>query len=161
MSAGRRQGEGLVDRRDALALYLAMMNAEIDLTGLRTAVSERSPGGVYVLTVSAAGGPHVVHVAVGWEGDRLVAEVGATTAANASARPHVSLLYPVRSDDDYSLIVNGTAAVESRGARHRLRVVPTRAVLHRAGPPPDPAASCCTSDCVPLLASLPAGSPPR
>ncbi len=41
----------------------------------------------------------------------LIVDVGRRSAANKAARPAVSLLYPVRTDDDYSLIVDGTAAV--------------------------------------------------
>jgi hypothetical protein len=113
---------------------------------LESVVSER--GHAYVVTVSEHGAPHAVYAPVRWEGGGLVAEVGAHTAANAAARPQVSLLYPVRVDGDYSLIVDGAAAVESGGG-HRLRVTPARAVLHRQGPAPDPASSC-GADCVPL-----------
>lgn len=134
------------------------MNTPADPTELRGAVSERGPR-AYVLTVSPGGQPHAVHLAVQWDADALVAEVGATTAANASARPAVSVLYPVRGDDDYSLIVNGTAVVESRDGRHRLRIAPTRAVLHRDGPPADPATATCTADCVPVLAAAGAAGP--
>jgi hypothetical protein len=121
---------------------------------LQAVVSERGPQ-AYVVTVSEHGAPHAVYAPVRWERGGLVAEVGAHTAANAAARPQVSLLYPVHVDGDYSLIVDGTAVVESdRG--HRLRVTPTRAVLHRQGPAPDPASSC-GADCVPLpILSLPA-----
>jgi hypothetical protein len=70
----------------------------------------------------------------------------------------VSLLYPVRQEGDYSLIVDGTAAVASDGGRERLLVTPMKAVLHRqATTAPDPASSC-EADCVVLL---PAGSRPR
>jgi len=114
---------------------------------LESIVSERGPH-AYVVTVSEHGAPHAVYAPVRWERGGLVAEVGAHTAANAAARPQVSLLYPGRVDGDYSLIVDGAAVVESGGG-HRLRVTPTRAVLHRQGPAPDPASSC-GADCVPL-----------
>ena len=52
----------------------------------------------------------------------------------------VSLLYPVRSEGDYSLIVDG----------RRLCITPTKAVLHRPATAPDPA-SLCAADCVPLV----------
>jgi hypothetical protein len=113
---------------------------------LQAVVSERGPH-AYVVTVSEHGAPHAVYAPVRWERGGLVAEVGAHTAANAAARPQVSLLYPVRADGDYSLIVDGAAVVESGGGR--LRVTPTRAVLHRQGPAPDPTSSC-GADCVPL-----------
>jgi hypothetical protein len=120
---------------------------------LRALVTERGPG-VYLVTVSEQGGPHTVYTTARWEDGAVVADAGTTTAANAVARPLVSLLFPVRADGDYSLIVDGLAKVEA-GACARLRVNPTKAVLHRQGPSPDPTSSC-GADCVPLpLLTLP------
>lgn len=116
---------------------------------LESAVKERGAG-AYVMTVSADGSPHVTYAPVRWEGDGLTADVGAQTALNAQARPLVSLLFPVRNADDYSLIVDGSAAVEP--ASRTLVLRPTRGVLHRPGAPSDPTSSC-TADCVPLFAS--------
>jgi hypothetical protein len=99
-----------------------------------------------------------VHAEVAREPTGLVAIVGAHTADNARRRPHVCLLYPSRDPADYSLIIDAVAEVESTGGGPRLRVVPTRAVLHRPGPAADPASSSCGSDCIPL--ALP-GTPPR
>ena len=107
-----------------------------------------------MLTVSDGGRPHVVHGAVRWEGDTLVADVGERSAANAGARPSVSLLFPVRSDADYSLIVDGDAKLLSDEDGRRLRIAPTKAVLHRAARSPDPSSGCGT-DCVPLLSPTP------
>jgi hypothetical protein len=129
------------------------MNVEVALDRLRAAVGEREAG-AYVLTVSDEGYPHSVHQDVQWEAGALVCDVGARTAANAAARPRVSLLFPVRRDGDYSLIVDGLGTVESGERGPRLRVSPTRAVFHRPGPPPDPASSC-SADCVPVLVTLP------
>jgi len=128
---------------------------------LREAVAERGPG-AYVLTVSSDGRPHAVYLNVAWSDDRVVAEVGNTTAANAKARPEISLLFPVRGASDYSFFVDGRATVEFGGGVHRLVLTPTRAVFHRHGPAPDPNSSCA-ADCVPVLrttALLPK-SPPR
>jgi Pyridoxamine 5'-phosphate oxidase len=129
------------------------MSIPVSLDRLRSALEERGTS-AYVLTVSDEGLPHVVHSAVRWEGDVLTASVGRRSAANAAARPTVSLLYPVRSDADYSLIVDGTAAVMPDDDGHRLRITPTKAVLHRPAPSPNPS-SVCGADCVPLLSSLP------
>jgi hypothetical protein len=115
-----------------------------------------------VLTVASDGRPHAVYLTVAWSQGRVVAEVGNTTAANAKARPEISLLSPVRGADDYSFFVDGRATVESGGGVHRLALMPTRAVFHRHGPAPDPNSSCA-ADCVPVLrttAPLPM-SPPR
>jgi hypothetical protein len=122
---------------------------------LDSVLRERS-GHAYIVTVSEHGAPHAVYVPVRREGDGLVAEVGAQTAANAAARPQVSLLFPVRAEGDYSLIVDGTAAVDAGGEARRVRVKPTRIVLHRPGPPPDPA-SACGADCVPIAIPLAIG----
>lgn len=125
------------------------MSIPVDVQGLRTAIAERG-GGAYLLTVSDDGSPHAVHVAVRWEGDTLAADVGRRTAANASIRPSVSLLFPLRTTDDYSLIVDGTAAVHER----LVRVTPAKAILHRPAATPDRSASC-ESDCVPVLQMRP------
>ena len=126
------------------------MSIPVALERLRAAIDERG-GHAYLLTVSDDGRPHAVHSAVRWERDALVADVGRRSAANASARPSVSLLFAVRDDADYSLIVDGTAAVEGQ----RLLLTPTGAVLHRPAPAPDPSTSTCVADCVPLLRSKP------
>src|SRR5262245_4699248 len=65
----------------------------------------------YVLTVSADGRPHAVAVQTVWEGERLGAAVGKSTAANAADRPHISLLWPPFEPGGYSLIVDGDAVV--------------------------------------------------
>jgi hypothetical protein len=125
------------------------MSVPIPLLRLRAAIEERGASG-YLLTVCDDGSPHAVHAPVRWEADAIVADVGKRSAANAAARPSVSLLFPVRAEGDYSLIVDGTAAVAPRDSGQRVRVTPTRAVLHRPAAVPDPSSSC-TADCVPLL----------
>ncbi|HLY37963.1 MAG TPA: pyridoxamine 5'-phosphate oxidase family protein [Candidatus Binatia bacterium] len=122
------------------------MSVPVPLERLRAALEERAET-AYVLTVSEDGRPHAVHGRVRWEGDALAVPVGRRSAANATARPFVSLLYPVRSDGDYSLIIDGTATVTSTA----LLVTPVTAVLHRPAPAPDPARASCEADCVPLL----------
>ena len=125
------------------------MSVPLPLDTLRAALADRG-GNAYLLTVADDGSPHAVHVGVGWDGETLAAEVGRRSAAHAVARPSVSLLYPVRGGDDYSLIVDGTAAIAEREDGRRLLITPTKAVLHRPAPAPDPA-SACGADCVPLL----------
>src|SRR5262249_1915437 len=97
------------ERRDTMSIPVA-------LEKLRAAPDERGPA-AYLLTVSDDGRPHVAHVAVAWDGDALVVEAGRHGAANATARSSVSLLYPVRRADDYSLIVDGVATVDGRRLR--------------------------------------------
>jgi Pyridoxamine 5'-phosphate oxidase len=133
------------------------VNIQVARERLAAAVRERGTG-AYVMTVTDEGTPHVVHASVAWESEELVAQVGARTAENAAARPRISLLYPVRSQSDYSLIVDGVARVEATASGLRLRVTPSRGVFHRPGPSPDPASSC-TDDCVPIYTSLSAARP--
>ncbi len=127
------------------------------LTRLEAAVKERGER-AYVMTVSASGRPHVTYAPVRCAGDRLAADVGTQTLRNAQAQPMVTLLFPVRSADDYSLIVDGAAAIDPAG--QQLWLTPTRAVLHRPGAPSDPASSC-SADCVPLFTAPASPSPER
>jgi hypothetical protein len=148
---GRRYGHG-----DGRAGAETRMSIAVPLERLRSAVEERA-GAAYLLTVGESGRPHVVHVPVRWEGDALVAaQIGKRSAANAVARPGVSLLYPVRNADDHSLIVDGSAAIVPLEDGRELRITPTSAMLHRQRAVPDPAASC-EGDCVPLLSSTKRG----
>ena len=126
------------------------MSVPVALDRLRAAVAERG-GHAYVLTVSDDGRPHAVHGAVAWRDDGLVADVGRRSAANATARSSVSLLFPVRHEGDYSLIVDGVATVAVDGDAHRLVVTPTAAVLHRPAPARESSTSSCEADCVPLV----------
>jgi hypothetical protein len=136
------------------------MNVEVALNRLREAIAERGSG-VYLVTVSGDGRPHAVYLDAAWENGRLaVSGVGATTAANAAARPNVSLLFPVGAAANYTLFVDGPATVETRGEERCVVVTPIRAVFHRPGAPRDPASSC-TSDCVPIFQAPARLAPPR
>ncbi|HMM74573.1 MAG TPA: pyridoxamine 5'-phosphate oxidase family protein [Gammaproteobacteria bacterium] len=102
----------------------------------------------YLMTTNAQGAPHAVAVsAVLQDGALIVDGLGRRTRENALARPAVGLVWPPASPADYSLIVDGQAEVVG----DRMRIVPTRAVLHRSAPSPRPKASgACGSDCVEL-----------
>lgn len=121
------------------------MSVPVPIETLRHTLDERGSVG-FLLTVSDDARPHAVQCPVRWEGDRLAVDVGRRSAANAAARPGVSLLYPARTPGDYSLIVDGTATV----AEQAVLITPTKAVLHRPAAAPDPASSC-GSDCVPVF----------
>lgn len=125
------------------------MSIPVPLERLRVALEERGQS-AYLLTVSDDGRPHAVHVGVHWEGEDLAVEVGKRSAANAAARPAVSLLCPLREPGDYSLIIDGRATVAAGGDEPKLLIAPTKAVLHRPAAVPDPTATC-SADCVPLL----------
>ena len=136
------------------------MNVEMALDRLEKAIAERGAG-AYVLTVTGDGRPHAVYLDVAWEHGRLVAPgIGATTAANAAARPNVSLLFPVTAGADYTLFVDGPATVETRAGERCVVVTPSRAVYHRPGAPSDPSSSC-TSDCKPIFQTPAWVAPPR
>ncbi len=128
------------------------MSIPVPLDRLRTAVDERGPG-AYLLTVSADARPHAVAVSVTWDRDCMTVEVGRRSAANATARPGVCLLFPFRTPGDYSLIVDGTVAVAPEDAR-RLLISPLTAVLHRPAAEPKPGAAC-QDDCVRVLPAKP------
>jgi hypothetical protein len=100
----------------------------------------------YLMTTSDQGAPHAVQVRVILQGSDLVVNgIGRRTRENALARPTVGLLWPPQSEAEYSLIVDGRAALTGDS----LRITPTRAVLHRPVAPSAPAApGSCGSDCV-------------
>ncbi len=126
------------------------MSIPVGLEALRAEV-ERFGSTPYLLTVGDDGRPHSVSVAIGWEGDALVAEAGRRTLANAAARPRVSLLFAPIEPGGYSLIVDGDAGLRGEGADARVVVRPTRGVLHRPAAAPAASGSGCSADCVPLL----------
>lgn len=125
------------------------MSISVLPASLHAALRERGSG-AYVITVGEDGAPHVVLAAVTAGPDGLIAEVGRRTAANARARDRVSLVYAARHADDYTLIVDAVATPHPSGEAPRLRLTPTRAVLHRPGRGADSSPSACGSDCVPI-----------
>ncbi len=100
----------------------------------------------FILTVSDAGRPHAVAATVAWDGEELVGGCGRSTAANATARAEISFLWPPVEEEGYSLIVDGVATVDDQ----QIRLRPSKAVLHRSAPSPDPL-KACSSDCVTVL----------
>jgi len=129
------------------------MSIDVELTRLREAVTEtdRPP---YFITVGDEGRAHSVAVEWRWNDGELEISAGNRTLANATARGLVSLVWPPRERDGYSLIVDGDVThTEGTGDGDNLvRVRPTRAVLHRParGLTSDAAAGTCVSDCIPL-----------
>jgi hypothetical protein len=79
--------------------------------------------------------------------------IGGRTRKNVESRSAVTLLWPPSEPGGYSLIVDGRAEVaEVTGSADdtaALRVVPTRALLHRNADPNTPgSAKGCLHDCV-------------
>lgn len=129
------------------------MSIDVELTRLREAVTktDRPP---YFITVGDEGRAHSVAVEWRWNDGELEISAGNRTLANATARGLVSLVWPPRERDGYSLIVDGEVThTEGTGDGDNLvRVRPSRAVLHRpaAGPTAAPTSDVCGSDCIPL-----------
>jgi pyridoxamine 5'-phosphate oxidase-like protein len=117
------------------------MSAPRDTASLAERVEEYGPV-AHLVTVSAEGVPHVVSVRVERRDGDLVVGVGRHTAANAAARPAVTLLWAAPAGRHYSLIVDGTARSLSGTTAPILAVTPTRAVLHRT-PEGDPTSPNC------------------
>jgi hypothetical protein len=76
--------------------------------------------------------------------------IGGRTRNNVESRSAVTLLWPPSEPGGYSLIVDGLADVaDSDDDTAALRVVPTRALLHRNAEPTSPgSAKGCLHDCV-------------
>lgn len=121
------------------------MSIPVELKSLADALGRYSLA--YLMTSSESGPPHAVQVDVTLQdGELLIRQAGNRTRTNAQARPAVGLLWPPQSADEYSLIVDGQAMVEGES----VRIMPTRAVMHRSAPSPAPQAGGCGSDCVEL-----------
>jgi hypothetical protein len=122
------------------------MSIPVAIDDLVAATSER--GWAYLLTVRDDLRPHIVAVAPTWDGSELVMDVGRGTAANAAARPSISLCYPPVVAGDYSLIVDGAAVVEGEAT---VRFHPSGAVLHRPAVDGfDGSSTGCVNDCEPV-----------
>ena len=106
------------------------MSVPVDLDSLAATIAERTMRG-YLLTGGNDGRPHTTAVILAWDGDALVGSCGRTTAANVSARPAVSLLWPPNAPEDYSLIVDGDGEIVGDGDDRQVRIRPTHAILHR------------------------------
>jgi hypothetical protein len=81
----------------------------------------------YLVTVRDDGRAQSLAVPTQYVDGALIAVVGARAAANAAARPNVTLLFPGPTGRDMSLIVDGDATLEDE----QIRITPTWAVMHR------------------------------
>lgn len=123
------------------------MSIRVELGELAAALEAYSFA--YLLTVNDDGRPHAVAVTpVLQDGGMRVSELGRRTAANAVARPAISLVWPPAEPGGYSLIVDGDAETDDDDD---LVITPTTAVLHRPAPAgAEPSATGCESDCRPI-----------
>jgi hypothetical protein len=105
------------------------MSVQILIPDLAAAMNEQI-GWCYLLSVAASGNARVLAVTPMWSDDGcLTVKVGHGTADNLAAHPDVALVFPPRSVDGMSLIVDGMATVTSTGAAS---IQPLTAVLHRS-----------------------------
>jgi hypothetical protein len=114
------------------------MSIAVELHELREIAAGQAPF-AYLLTVSDNASAHAVAIRPVIGDGAITCDAGKSSCANATARPHVSLLWPPATPDDYSLIVDGTATVDGS----TVSIEPTRAVRHRPAPGGG-------NDCVPL-----------
>ena len=108
----------------------------------------------YLVTVDDDFRVHTVTVEPELRGDVMdVGLIGGRTRKNVESRSAVTLLWPPSEPAGYSLIVDGVAELaevaDSDDETATLRVVPTRALLHRNADPNSPgSAAGCLHDCV-------------
>ncbi len=105
------------------------MSIRVELHELRE-VAARQTSFAYLLTVSDDATAHAVAITPGIGDATITFDAGHRSCANATARPNVSLLWPPARPDDYSLIVDGHAAVDGS----TVVITPERAVRHRPAP---------------------------
>ncbi|OBB07203.1 hypothetical protein A5662_09610 [Mycobacteriaceae bacterium 1482268.1] len=122
------------------------MSVKVDLDRLADVLGDFTVG--YLITVGDDYRAHTVAVEpVLTDGRFDIGTVGRHTRENAASHGDVSILWPPRDSDGYSLIVDGRA----HPSGDTLTVEPTRAVLHRKAKPDSAATSPDgLHDCVPL-----------
>jgi hypothetical protein len=121
------------------------MSIKVDLDQLAGALADFTCA--YLITVGDDYRAHTVAVQpVLVDGVLDVGAIGKSTRSNAAAHPDVTVVWPPREPDGYTLIVDGTG----RLAEDALTVAPTRAVLHRPAAPGAATKPGCLHDCVPL-----------
>jgi hypothetical protein len=103
----------------------------------------------YLITVDDGYRAHTVTVEPALRGGILeVGRVGGGSRRNIAQRAAVTLLWPPAEPGGYSLIVDGEAEVTDPDEQSaHVKVVPTRALLHREADSPA-AAKGCLHDCV-------------
>jgi hypothetical protein len=122
------------------------MSVKVDLDQLAEALADFTFA--YLITVGDEYRAHTVAVDPALTAGIFdVGQVGSSTRRNAGEHPDATLVWPPSEPGGYTLIVDGRAELTDGG----LRVVPTRAVLHRMATS-DSAATSPNGlhDCVPL-----------
>jgi hypothetical protein len=122
------------------------MSVKVDLDQLADALADFTFA--YLITVGDDYRAHTVAVdPVLADGVLDVGPIGNSTRTNVAQHDGVTLVWPPTEPGGYSLIVDG----QGRGSDGALKVVPSRAVLHRRATANTPAAATdCLHDCVPM-----------
>ena len=107
------------------------MSIAVEIDDLPAAIAGQV-GWCYLLTVNDSGQARVLAIAPAWAvGGVLQVDLHGRTAANVTARPDVTLVYPPVDADGMSLIVDGRATVDGS----TMSFEPATAVMHRAAVP--------------------------
>jgi hypothetical protein len=122
------------------------MSVKVDLDELASALADFTFA--YLITVGDDYRAHTVAVQpVLADGVVDVDAIGKSTRGNVAKHDGVTLVWPPSEPGGYTLIVDGRGQPTDDG----LKVVPSRAVLHRPATPDAAAPTTgCLHDCVPL-----------
>lgn len=121
------------------------MSVRVDLDQLAGALADFTFA--YLITVGDDYRAHTVAVEpVLTDGVIDVGTVGGSTRRNLAQHADVTIFWPPRERGGYTLIVDG----HSEPTDAALKVVPSRAVLHRRAAPGVATKPGCKDDCVPL-----------
>lgn len=121
------------------------MSVPVDLHELASALADFTFA--YLITVSDDHRAHAIAVEPVLAGGVFdVGTPGTTTSRNLKQHANLTLVWPPREADGYTLIVDGTGALDNGS----LRVTPARAVLHRRGAAGRVGPADCPHDCMPL-----------
>jgi hypothetical protein len=107
------------------------MSIKVELADLAEHVTSRGAG--YLVTTGPDGRPHTTQVRFELDGVTLRAPAGRKTMRNIEAQPLVALLWPPASNDDFNLIIDGTAIVVdvNEDGLGYASIEATHAILHR------------------------------
>ena len=123
------------------------MSVKVDLDQLASALDDFTFA--YLVTVDDGYHAHTVAVEpVLIDGNLDVGPIGKSTGKNLAKHDGVTLVWPPQETGGYTLIVDGNGQPTDSDAS--LKVVPSRAVLHRKATPGAATKPGCTDDCVPL-----------
>ena len=133
------------------------MSVKVDLDQLAGALTDFTFA--YLVTVGDDYRAHTIAVVPALVGGTLdIGTVGTSTRRNLAQHDGVTLVWPPRDPGGYSLIVDGRG--QPIGDDDRLRIAPSRAVLHRPAASLSATASGCLHDCVPLEPGYEKARPP-